>query len=122
MTAQPDIERLEGLLPCPFCGSMSIDAEGWASLESCGPACDDCGASAGSIEGADNIAAWNTRASDARIGHLEARVAAVSESLKVMERVGTEVYEIDSSTGPQWGRLSFGLLNARATLNQGQAS
>lgn len=51
------------LLPCPFCGSSNIDARGWMSLDAEGPACDDCGASAGSIslDHADNIAAWNTR-------------------------------------------------------------
>ncbi len=52
------------LLPCPFCGSVNVDAAGWSSLTSSGPACDDCGASAGSTL-ADtpeaNIAAWNTR-------------------------------------------------------------
>lgn len=54
----------EKLLPCPFCGSSNIDAAGWAtSSGNHGPACDDCGASAGSatetIE--QNIAAWNRR-------------------------------------------------------------
>lgn len=49
------------LLPCPFCGSDSIDPEGWMSCEpdgsdkKTGPACDDCGASAASDE------RWNTR-------------------------------------------------------------
>ena len=52
------------LLPCPFCGSENIDAQGWASTDSAGPACDDCGASAGGVKGTlqDNITAWNTRA------------------------------------------------------------
>lgn len=51
------------LLPCPFCGSENIDPTGWASIDSKGPACDDCGASAGEISKdlADNITAWNTR-------------------------------------------------------------
>jgi Lar family restriction alleviation protein len=50
---------------CPFCGSANIDPEGWASTETRGPACDDCGASAGSAHRslAENIAAWNTRTS-----------------------------------------------------------
>lgn len=52
------------LKPCPFCGSKNIDPHGWASEYASGPACDDCGASAGSVSGSDedNIAAWNTRA------------------------------------------------------------
>ena len=55
------------LKPCPFCNSANIDAEGWMSCEPdgsdkrTGPACDDCGASAASID------QWNTRAqSDVR--------------------------------------------------------
>lgn len=43
------------LKPCPFCGSHSIDPEGWVSTERKGPACDDCGASA------DTVEIWNTR-------------------------------------------------------------
>lgn len=49
------------LLTCPFCASKNIDPEGWMSCEpdgsdkKTGPACDDCGASASSIE------QWNTR-------------------------------------------------------------
>lgn len=55
------------LLPCPFCGSASIDEKGWVSKNSAGPACDNCGASAGCVSSnlADNIAAWNRRASPA---------------------------------------------------------
>lgn len=59
------------LAPCPFCGSRDIDPEGWASggcqcpddahaVMQCasrtGPACDDCGATAESVE------KWNQRA------------------------------------------------------------
>lgn len=43
------------LLPCPFCGSTNVDPEGWASTERKGPACDDCGASAETVE------RWNSR-------------------------------------------------------------
>lgn len=43
------------LLPCPFCGSTSIDAEGWASTDRSGPACDGCSGTA------DTVALWNTR-------------------------------------------------------------
>ncbi|QOV06300.1 hypothetical protein CPT_Maja_080 [Burkholderia phage Maja] len=43
--------------PCPFCGSESIDPKGWlANNGKSGPACDDCGATAESVE------AWNRRA------------------------------------------------------------
>lgn len=43
------------LLPCPFCGSKNIDAKGWASTDRSGPACDDCGGSA------DTVELWNSR-------------------------------------------------------------
>lgn len=43
------------LLPCPFCGSKNIDAKGWASTDRDGPACDDCGGTA------DTIELWNSR-------------------------------------------------------------
>jgi hypothetical protein len=43
------------LLPCPFCGSTSIDPAGWASLDDHGPACDDCSGSA------QTVALWNGR-------------------------------------------------------------
>ncbi|MHC9085388.1 Lar family restriction alleviation protein [Luteimonas sp. RIT-PG2_3] len=58
------------LKPCPFCGSTSIDEKGWASSNSAGPACDDCGASAGNATGTleGNIAAWNRRAERAAGG------------------------------------------------------
>lgn len=44
------------LQPCPFCGSQDVDPEGWLSNGGKkGPACDDCGGSADSVE------RWNTR-------------------------------------------------------------
>lgn len=43
------------LFPCPFCGSTSVDPEGWASTERAGPACDDCAGTA------DTVELWNTR-------------------------------------------------------------
>lgn len=43
------------LKPCPFCKSQSVDAEGWASTDRKGPACDDCGGTA------DTMQRWNTR-------------------------------------------------------------
>lgn len=53
------------LKPCPFCGSENIEAAGWLSEASSGPACDDCGGSAGSVSATpeQNIARWNRRAS-----------------------------------------------------------
>lgn len=43
------------LLPCPFCASTSIDSKGWASTDRSGPACDDCGGTA------DTVELWNSR-------------------------------------------------------------
>lgn len=56
------------LLPCPFCGSDDIDPEGWVSMVSAGPTCNDCSASAQSIE------AWNRRASSAHSSDLIRRL------------------------------------------------
>lgn len=58
-------ERLAKLTPCPFCGSANIDPLGWASTESAGPACDECGASVGSVKQTpeQNVTAWNLRSS-----------------------------------------------------------
>lgn len=44
-----------GLLPCPFCGCADIDPTGWASTDREGPACNECSASA------DTVERWNTR-------------------------------------------------------------
>ncbi len=43
------------LFPCPFCGSTSIDPTGWASTDCAGPACDNCNATA------DTVQTWNRR-------------------------------------------------------------
>lgn len=57
-------DDLEALKACPLCGSGEVDPEGWAShnpetgVNRTGPACDDCGASADSIE------QWNRRVPD----------------------------------------------------------
>jgi Lar family restriction alleviation protein len=52
------------LKPCPFCGCHDIDPEGWASTDSSGPACDNCGAGAGGVSSTlqENIEHWNRRA------------------------------------------------------------
>ena len=46
---------MTNLLPCPFCGSVNIDPKGWASTDRAGPACDDCGGTA------DTVELWNSR-------------------------------------------------------------
>lgn len=51
----------QNLKPCPFCGSQTIDPEGWASTARKGPACDECGSSA------DTVAEWNTRPEEDRL-------------------------------------------------------
>lgn len=52
------------LLNCPFCGSNKIDEDGWVSLNTSGPACDECGGSVGtsSLTNEENVGLWNTRA------------------------------------------------------------
>jgi hypothetical protein len=60
MTTTP---REPTLKPCPFCGSSNIDPAGWMDGDgNAGPACDDCGASAGSVD------AWNRRVTPATAG------------------------------------------------------
>ncbi|MCA8251809.1 Lar family restriction alleviation protein [Burkholderia sp. AU31624] len=52
--------------PCPFCGSENVDPKGWLANDGrSGPACDECGATAESIEG------WNRRAQPAPSAPLE---------------------------------------------------
>ncbi len=71
------------LKPCPFCGSKSVDAEGWRNSEGItGPACDDCGASAGGVSHSsmENVAAWNTRTSE----QLERVADEMAEALREM--------------------------------------
>jgi Lar family restriction alleviation protein len=77
-TTNPPASRArEELLPCPFCGSTNIDAEGWSSTDSAGPACDDCGASAGAVSKSlqENIAEWNRRAPTAYAATRRERIA-----------------------------------------------
>ncbi|WP_244134224.1 hypothetical protein [Burkholderia gladioli] len=56
-TDEPIDIALASVDPCPFCGSESVDPKGWAGNDGrTGPACDECGATAETIEG------WNRRA------------------------------------------------------------
>lgn len=100
--------------PCPFCGSEKIDPQGWTTLpeysgtanERYGPCCDDCGATA------ETIQEWNTRAYDAErdelIGALSAFIGRVMNA------------QIDLSTGKTKAQvdaaLTEALRDARATL------
>ena len=85
MTTPTPAQQLE---PCPFCGSESIDPRGWASENSSGPACDDCGASAGCVSNRlqDNIAAWNRRTPNSR----------ALAALEAVERADTGTIEVNA--------------------------
>lgn len=63
------------LRACPFCGSENIDAEGWASTDRAGPACDDCGASA------DTVEIWNSRPGEDRLNRTVQLVMAHDSNL-----------------------------------------
>jgi len=62
------------LRECPFCGSKSIDPQGWVSADNAGPACDDCGACA------DTVELWNTRP-----GERAAYAVAIKEAMTVID-------------------------------------
>jgi hypothetical protein len=48
--------EIDYIYPCPFCGSESIDAEGWLDGDgNRGPECLECGATA------DSLGKWNRR-------------------------------------------------------------
>jgi hypothetical protein len=58
------------LKACPFCGSKNVDAEGWRNSEGVtGPACDNCGSSAGGVfqTSEENVALWNMRPQEDRL-------------------------------------------------------
>lgn len=47
----PNRSPFKPMLSCPFCHGSNIDPEGWASNDGKkGPACDDCGGSADTVE------------------------------------------------------------------------
>lgn len=109
------------LKPCPFCGSSNIDATGWASTDAKGPACDDCGASAGQVSQshADNIAAWNHRHQSGRTGAGEA-LATVNAILEAAPELNPSNYDHD-----QVCELNAAMVEAclfsRAALSQSTA-
>lgn len=111
-------ELREALLPCPFCGSSNIDAEGWASVTAKGPACDNCGASAGIVsdDHSVNIAAWNNRAHPVEAEALEWRDIARDLAKYPCETKGLEDMEPGSETAggdnpfaelERWNSLSW---------------
>ena len=83
MTAQPTAPE-PALRECPFCGSKNIDPAGWMSGNgSTGPACDDCGASAGShnFSQEKNVELWNTRAAAPEVAALAKAVRALIDAI-----------------------------------------
>ena len=108
------------LLPCPFCASTGIDAEGWSCSDGRkGPACDSCGASADSEE------AWNRRAPLAPdsadvtglpLGTLGGVCEALEEIERAMNGTGPLSREDDSDTIDQIGLRARQLLKALHAL------
>lgn len=97
-------KELIALAPCPFCGSSNIDPKGWATLpeyaktpeERSGPACDDCGASAQSIQ------QWNNR----RAPLAATRTGTVAKAKKLYETYTDNHPTIHSNRFPIWDELS----------------
>lgn len=57
------------LKKCPFCNSDDVDCDGWRSNDGrVGPACNNCGATAETIE------IWNTRTADETIKKILAEI------------------------------------------------
>jgi transposase-like protein len=85
---------IEVLKSCPFCGSDKVEADGWASTDTHGPACEDCGGSCGSALDApeQNITAWNTRTTDQA---KDEEIARLREALELaanrMQRLSLEL-------------------------------
>lgn len=83
---------IEVLKSCPFCGSDKVEADGWASTDTHGPACEDCGGSCGSALDTpeQNIAAWNLRttdrANDEEIARLKSALEEIVNPLAAMQR------------------------------------
>ena len=75
------------LKPCPFCGGIGVDPEGWASVDTCGPECVVCGATATSID------QWNTR--HIPEGYALVPVGQLEEHLKLLQESDwSEVYKL----------------------------
>ncbi|MES2783799.1 MAG: Lar family restriction alleviation protein [Pseudomonadota bacterium] len=106
----------EELKPCPFCGSTNVDAKGWASQNSNGPACDDCGASAGSTL-ADtpeaNIAAWNTRPDSTAVQELVEALRPLAEKKLPARRTGNASHYVFLHSEIEAAKAVFARLDAK---------
>lgn len=96
-------DAVAGLKPCPFCGSMNIDPEGWASTDRAGPACDDCSGSA------DTVELWNTRPAEAEI------LAALQEFVAVCRRHLDTCGAMSADQAIAYGQAVAALHKATAT-------
>ena len=86
----------EELLPCPFCGSANIDPVGWMAGDGRqGPACDDCMASADSVE------RWNTRQPALPDGFAAVPASVVEDAISALQ-IADHVAESDHATAADY--------------------
>ncbi|WP_186101429.1 hypothetical protein [Burkholderia gladioli] len=84
-TDEPIDIALASVDPCPFCGSESVDPKGWAGNDGrTGPACDECGATAETIEGWNRRAAVSPATADERAARDDGFFAGVCVALQVI--------------------------------------
>lgn len=92
----------EELRPCPFCGSDDIDAKGWKGNDgSVGPCCNNCNATADSIE------IWNTRATDPIIEEVAEKIAIMHINDQLLKQMAEALESADKfADGYHWAICS----------------
>ena len=75
---------MDKLKPCPFCGGSDIDPTFWATIKTTGPGCNDCSATADSIE------TWNHRPSNQTMEDREIWQRAMDMLNEIHETMGID--------------------------------